>query len=72
MDADGNTTDVSVSEWLKNEGKSNNLSDYSNLKNIKNTSGDEKMSRDGNKLRGPQRARTSTTPETTTGSFRKK
>lgn len=50
MDADGNTTDVSVSEWLKNEGKSNNLSDYSNLKNIKNTSGDEKMSRDGNKL----------------------
>lgn len=50
MDADGNTTDVSVSEWLKNEGKSNNLSDYSNLKNIKNTSGDEKMSWDGNKL----------------------
>ena len=50
MDANGNTTDVSVSEWLKNEGKSNNLSDYSNLKNIKNTSGDEKMSRDGNKL----------------------
>lgn len=50
MDADGNITDVSVSEWLKNEGKSNNLSDYSNLKNIKNTSGDEKMSRDGNKL----------------------
>lgn len=50
MDADGNTTDVSVSEWLKNEGKSHNLSDYSNLKNIKNTSGDEKMSRDGNKL----------------------
>ena len=50
MDADGNVTDVSVSEWLKNEGKSNNLSDYSNLKNIKNTSGDEKMSRDGNKL----------------------
>ena len=50
MDADGNTTDVSVSEWLKNEGKSNKLSDYSNLKNIKNTSGDEKMSRDGNKL----------------------
>lgn len=50
MDADGNTTDVSVSEWLKNEGKSNNLSDYSNLKNIKNTSGDEKMSREGNKL----------------------
>ena len=49
-DADGNTTDVSVSEWLKNEGKSNNLSDYSNLKNIKNTSGDEKMSRDGKKL----------------------
>lgn len=50
MDADGNTTDVSVSEWLKNEGKSNNLSDYSNLKNIKNTSGEEKMSRDGKKL----------------------
>lgn len=50
MDADGNTKDVSVSEWLKNEDKSNNLSDYSNLKNIKNTSGDEKMSRDGNKL----------------------
>lgn len=50
MDADGNTTDVSVSEWLKNEDKSNHLSDYSNLKNIKNTSGDEKVSRDGNKL----------------------
>lgn len=50
MDADGNTKDVSVSEWLKNEDKSNHLSDYSNLKNIKNTSGDEKMSRDGNKL----------------------
>ena len=50
MDADGNTTDVSVSEWLKNEGKSNNLSEYSTLKNIKNTSGDEKISRDGNKL----------------------
>lgn len=50
MDADGNTKDVSVSEWLKNEDKSNNLSDYSNLKNIKNTSGDEKVSRDGNKL----------------------
>lgn len=50
MDADGNTTDVSVSEWLKNEDKANHLSDYSNLKNIKNTSGDEKVSRDGNKL----------------------
>lgn len=50
MDADGNTKDVSVSEWLKNEDKSNHLSDYSNLKNIKNTSGDEKVSRDGNKL----------------------
>lgn len=57
MDADGNTTDVSVSEWLKNEGKSNNLSDYSNLKNIKNTSGDEKMSRDGNKLVWPQKGK---------------
>lgn len=50
MDADGNITDVSVSEWLKNEDKANHLSDYSNLKNIKNTSGDEKVSRDGNKL----------------------
>lgn len=50
MDADGNTTDVSVSEWLKNEDKANHLSDYSNLTNIKNTSGDEKVSRDGNKL----------------------
>ena len=50
MNADGKINDVSVSEWLKNENKSDNLSDYSELKNIKNTSGDEKVSRDGNKL----------------------
>lgn len=50
MDADGNVSDVSVSEWLKNEEGSNHLSDYSKLKNIKNTSGDEKFTKDGNKL----------------------
>lgn len=50
MDADGNISDVSVSEWLKNTGNSKKIKDYSTLKNIKNTSGDEKVTKNGNDL----------------------
>ena len=50
MDADGNTSEVSVSEWLKNSGSSKTIKDYSTLKNIKNTSGDEKVTKNGNDL----------------------
>ncbi len=49
LDADGNTSEVSVSEWLKNSGDGN-IKDYSTLKNITNTSGDEEYAQDGNNL----------------------
>ena len=50
LDADGKTSEVSVSEWLKNSGDAKNIKDYSTLKNIKNTSGDEEFAQDGNSL----------------------
>ncbi len=50
LDADGKTSEVSVSEWLKNSGDAKNIKDYSTLKNIKNTSGDEEFAQDGNNL----------------------
>ncbi|MDD5921574.1 MAG: hypothetical protein PUC44_00095 [Eubacteriales bacterium] len=50
MDADGNVTDTAVSSWLRNGKDSDKIKDYSTLKNIKNTSGKEKYTRDGNTL----------------------
>lgn len=50
LDVDGKTSEVSVSEWLKNSGDAKNIKDYSTLKNIKNTSGDEEFAQDGNSL----------------------
>lgn len=50
MDSDGNLTKTIVSEQLANNKKEKTLSDISNLKNIENTSGDEKFTQDGNNL----------------------
>ncbi len=50
LDAYGNTTDVVVSEWLKNSGTSSELNDVSELEDITNTKGDEEFSQNGNKL----------------------
>lgn len=50
MDADGNTDEVKVSEWLKNGKDADEISDTSELKDIENTSGNEKYDKDGNQL----------------------
>ena len=50
LDAYGNTTDVVVSDWLKNSGTSSELNDVSELEDITNTKGDEEFSQNGNKL----------------------
>lgn len=49
--ATGKTSKITVSNWLKNSGSvSGNLTDESNLKNIKNVKGDETYTADGDKL----------------------
>lgn len=50
MDANGNKTDVLVSDWLKGAGINGSLEDVSNLTDIQNTKGEEKFWQDGNKL----------------------
>ena len=50
MDSDGNLTKTIVSEQLANNKKEKTLKDISNLKNIENTSGNEKFTQDGNNL----------------------
>lgn len=50
LDANGNTTDVTVSDWLKNSGTGSKLNDVSGLSDIVNTKGDEKFSQSGDKL----------------------
>lgn len=50
LDADGNKEKVYVNEWLKNGTDEQTIEDYSTLKNIKNTSGDETFTRDGNNI----------------------
>ena len=39
--ADGSVDKITVSDWLKNHGRSDALEDFSNLTNIKNVKGDE-------------------------------
>ena len=50
MDADGNVLESVVTEQLANNGKYDTISDYSTLKNIENTSGHEKFSKNGNNI----------------------
>lgn len=50
MDADGNIIESVVTEQLENNGKHDSISDYSTLKNIENTSGHEKFSKNGNNI----------------------
>ena len=51
MDSDGKLRKTIVSEQLANNNKEKTLNDISNLKNIENTSGDEKFTQDGNNLK---------------------
>lgn len=51
MDSDGKLKKTIVSEQLANNNKEKTLNDISNLKNIENTSGDEKFTQDGNNLK---------------------
>lgn len=44
--ANGDTEKVTVSEWLKSNGKSGDLKDYTNLTNIKNVKGDEEFTQE--------------------------
>jgi putative membrane protein len=50
MDADGNVTDTSVTEWLRNGKSQDKISDVSILKDIENTANDKTFTQDGNKL----------------------
>ena len=50
MDADGNVLESIVTEQLANNSKYDTISDYSTLKNIENTSGHEKFSKNGNNI----------------------
>ena len=49
LNPDGSKKEVTVSEWLKNDS-TGKLADYSVLKDIENTSGDEKYKKKGNNL----------------------
>lgn len=51
MDSDGKLRKTIVSEQLANNKKEKILNDISNLKNIENTSGNEKFTQDGNNLK---------------------
>lgn len=46
-DAEGNTTQITVSDWLKNAGVNGILNDKSTLKDIVNVKGDETFEQDG-------------------------
>ena len=48
LDQSGNVKDVTVSEWLQDS--SDTINDFSLLKNIENTSGDEKFTQKGNNI----------------------
>lgn len=50
LDANGKVKKVTVSDWLKNSGINNAVKDVSNLKDIKNTKGNEKFNQDGKNL----------------------
>ena len=50
MNNDGDTSRVYVDEWLKNGKDKKNLKDRSDLKNIENTSGNEKYTKKGSNL----------------------
>lgn len=50
MDADGNVTDTSVTEWLRNGKSQDKINDVSSLKDIENTANDKSFTQDGNKL----------------------
>ena len=50
MDADGNISSVSVSEWLRNNSGADSIRDISDLKDIENTSNDKDYTSNGNEL----------------------
>lgn len=50
LDANGNKTDVIVSDWLKNAADKGEVKDASDLTDITNTKGDEKFTQDGESL----------------------
>lgn len=50
LDANGKTTDVIVSDWLKNAADKGEIADASDLEDITNTKGDEKFTQDGDSL----------------------
>lgn len=50
LDAEGNKEKVFVNEWLTNKNGAKEISDTSDLKDIKNTSGNQKFTKDGDKV----------------------
>ncbi len=50
MDADGNEKETLVSEWLRNPDGKDTIKDHSELTDIKNTSGDEEFTQEGDEL----------------------
>ena len=50
MDADGAEQEIAVNEWLRNPEKLDTIKDYSTLKDIRNTQGEEQFEKDGKKL----------------------
>jgi putative membrane protein len=50
LNADGSTSKVTVSDWLKNSNQGGSILDTSNLNDIKNIKGNEKFSQDGSSL----------------------
>ncbi len=50
LDAEGNKEKVVVNEWLTNKNGAKEISDTSDLKDIKNTSGNQKFTKDGDKV----------------------
>lgn len=50
MDADGNVTETSVSEWLRNGKSQDKINDVSELRDIENTANDSGFTQNGNKL----------------------
>ena len=51
-DASGNTTDVTVSNWLKNGENADSLKDSTQLQDIENVKGDETYSGTGSAMAG--------------------
>lgn len=50
LDAEGNKEKVVVNEWLTNKNGAKEISDTSDLKDIKNPSGNQKFTKDGDKV----------------------